>query len=101
MHELQELDGELDVTDAAPASLHLAIGEPAAVHLAFGPGLHRPHRPHGIGIEHVGPDERLGGLEEARPEPVIAGNGPSLEERLEFPRLGPALVIRAVGVDGA
>ena len=30
VHELEQLHGELDVADAAPAALHLAVGEPAA-----------------------------------------------------------------------
>ena len=59
VHELQELHRELDVADAAAAALQLAVVEPAAVGLAFGARLHRPHRAHRVGSEHLGPDVRL------------------------------------------
>ena len=49
--ELEQLHGELDVTDAAPAALHLAIGEPAAGQLALAPGLEVAHRPQVVGGE--------------------------------------------------
>ena len=41
--ELQELDGELDVPDAAPPPLELPVDETPPGHLALGPGLHAPH----------------------------------------------------------
>ena len=37
--ELEQLHGELDVADAAPAALHLAVGETAARQLRFAPSL--------------------------------------------------------------
>ena len=40
VHELQELHGELDVADPAPAPLHLALGELAAGQLVLGARLH-------------------------------------------------------------
>ena len=45
--QLQELDGELDVADAAPAPLHLPVGEALAGQLGLGPGLHDRARPAG------------------------------------------------------
>ena len=101
VHELEELHRELDVADATPPPLDLALREAAAVHLAFGARLHRPHRAHGVGIQDVGPDEGLRALEEAPAEVVVAGNGASLEEGLELPWLCPALVIRPVRVERA
>jgi len=45
MHELEELDGELDVTDPTPAPLDLPVGETTPGQAGFGPGLHGPYRP--------------------------------------------------------
>ena len=49
--ELQQLDGELDVTDAATAALHLAVGEPAARQFRLAAGLEVAHRPEVVGGE--------------------------------------------------
>ena len=101
VHELEELRRELDVTDATASPLHLALGEAAPVHLPLGPRLHGPHRAHRVRVEDLRPDERLHQLEEPTADVVVARHGPGFQERLEFPRLGPAPVVRGVRVERA
>ena len=57
VHQLEELYRELDVADAAATALELAVGETAPLRLAFGARLHPADLAHGVGSEHVGPDE--------------------------------------------
>ena len=100
VHQLQELDGELDVTQPAGAELELAVG------LAGGDVVdHAPaHRLH-VADEAVAlrdlPHHRLDELEERLPELEVAGDRTGLEQRLELPRLGPALVVGTVAREGA
>ena len=59
VHELQQLDGELDVADPAPAALHLPVGEALAGQLGLGARLQVPQRPEVVGAEETAP--RAGG----------------------------------------
>lgn len=100
VHELEQLDGELDVAQAAGAEFELAVDlgggdvvDDAAAHLldvgdevlAFG-GL---------------PDQRAYGGDVLGAQGLVAGHGAGLEEGLELPGLGPALVVGQVGGEGA
>ena len=98
--ELEQLDGELDVAQAAGAELELALGllgrdvlDDAATH-----GLH-------VGDEAVaargGPHHRGQGLDVLPGQLLVPGGRAGLEQRLELPGLGPALVVRDVARQGA
>ncbi len=101
VHELEELHRELDVADAAAPPLHLAVREAAALHLSLRPGLHGPHRANRVRVEDLRPDDGLHQLEESTTDVAVACDGPGLQERLELPRLRPALVVRAVRLQRA
>ena len=99
MHELQELDGELDVTDAAAPALQLAIRQALARELSLGARLHDSYRPKVVGGELPVPERVPGAGGEGRSQLGVAGNGPRLDERLELPGVGPAVPVRPVGVE--
>ena len=100
MHELQQLHGELNIAQTARAQLNLAV------HLVRGnivghAGAHRLHGFHegftGGGLPHEGVDcAGVAGAQLRR-----TGDGARLEQRLELPVFGPALVVLNVGFDGA
>jgi hypothetical protein len=65
---------------------HLRLGLDARLHLAdLGDDL---------GVELVGPHERLGGREQLASEVEVAGDRARLDQRLELPGLGPPLPVR-------
>ena len=66
VHELEQLHGELDVADAAPTALHLALLEAAPVQLRLAARLHRTDLAHDVGTGHVGKDAPLRLVEELR-----------------------------------
>ncbi len=101
VHELEELHRELDVADATPTALELAVGEPFAIGDLLGAPLHHPDLAHRARAEHVGPHEWPSQLHEAITEIGVACDGPRLDQRLELPRLCPALVVRGEAVDGS
>ena len=101
VHELQELHRELDVADAARTALQLAVAQPTPAHLTLGTRLHGPDLSHCVGVEHGWPHERLNPSEEAFSELAVAGDDPGFDQRLELPRLRPALVVREVRVEAA
>lgn len=95
VHELEQLDGELDVAQPAGAEFELPVDlggrdvvDDAAAHLldvgdevlAFG-GL---------------PDQGRYGRDVLGAERLVAGDGAGLEQGLELPGLGPALVVGQV-----
>ncbi len=94
VHELEQLHGELDVADATPAPLQLAVGEPAARQLDLAPGLEVTHRPQVVGGEDPRPQVTAGGVVEGGTETVIAGDRSGLEQRLELPGVGPPIPVR-------
>ncbi len=96
VHELQQLDRELDVTDPASAPLHLAILEALAHHLLLDAGFHRPHRTQVVGGEDVPPEVRRRCLVEPGLQLGITGDGSRLDERLELPRVGPLIPVGLV-----
>ncbi len=99
MHQLEQLDRELDVAQPAGTELQLArrlaggqVPDDAAAH-----GLH-------VGDE-VGPpgglpDHRAEGLEIRLAQLAVAGHRAGFQQRLELPRLGPALVVGDVTGQG-
>ena len=98
--ELKQLDGELDVAQAARPELELNVdlagrdvrGDPLAHPLdRFDEALARRARPH--------PRADLG--HEALPQLEVAGERAGLEQRLELPVLRPAVVVGEVRVEGA
>ena len=100
VHELQQLDGELDVAQAAAAELDLALGLRGR-DVLLDPAAHRLH----VGDE-AGP---VAGLPHQRPQRVdvgpaevgVAGDRAHLEQRLELPGAGPLLVVGAVAGERA
>ena len=86
MHELQELDGELDVAQPAGAQLELALGLMRR-DVVEDPASHRLHvldEPVAVGRP---PHERCDPLEVLAGQCEVAGDGPGLEQGLELPRL--------------
>ena len=100
VHQLEQLDRELDVAQPTHPELELPVG------LAGRDGLDDP-APHGLHVadEPVAsgdaPDEGGDQLDELLAELQVAGHRPCLEQRLELPRLGPALVVAAHPGHGA
>ncbi len=97
--ELEQLDGELDVAQAAGAEFELAVDlgggdvvDDAAAHLLD------------VGDEVLAlgglPDERRYGIDVLGAELLVAGDGAGLEQGLELPGLRPALVVREMGGEG-
>ena len=99
VHELEQLDRELDVADPAATALELTVIEAPALRLAFGPGLHRADLAHGVRPEDVRPHEWLGRIDERGAGAGIAGYRARLDQRLELPALRPLLPPRDVRVD--
>jgi hypothetical protein len=95
VHQLQQLDRELDVTQPARAELELPPGLPRGQRLLH-PAAHGLHV-----LDEVVP---AGGLPDQRPEGIrvrlaerhVARRRPGLEQCLELPGLGPALVVGPV-----
>lgn len=100
VHELEELDGELDVPQTAGAELQLAV-DLGGGDVVDDPAAHLLH----VGDEVVAlgglPDERGDGLDVLGAELGVARDGAGLQERLELPGLRPALVVGEVGGEGA
>ena len=100
VHELQQLDGELHVAQPAGPELELAVG-------VLRRDVLDDATPHGLHVvdESVAlgglPHERLHHLGVLAPDREVARHRPGLEQRLELPGLGPALVVAAVAGDGA
>ncbi len=95
VHQLQQLDGELDVAQAAGAELELA-----ARHVLRQRGLHAAaHRLHVLDevlpLRRL-PDQRADLGDVALAQVQVAGGRAGLEQRLELPGLGPPVVVRQV-----
>ncbi|BAU82757.1 glutamate-ammonia-ligase adenylyltransferase domain protein [Streptomyces laurentii] len=100
VHQLEELDGELDVAQTARAELEFAfdlagrdvVDDPAAHLLDVGDEV--------LALGGL-PDHRGDGVEVRGAELRVAGHRAGLQEGLELPGLGPALVVGEVGGEGA
>ncbi len=92
VHQLQQLNRELDVTQSAGTQLELAAGlggrqganDPAAHGLDFLDEMLALRRP---------PDHRGERVDVGAAEGQVTGHRPGLEQGLELPRLGPAFVV--------
>ncbi len=100
VHHLEQLDGELDVAQAAAAELELPLGlrgrdvglDPAAH------GLHLADEARPVAGR---PDERPERVDVGPAEVGIAGDGAHLQQRLELPGARPLPVVGLVAGDGA
>ena len=95
VHQLQQLDGELDVAQPAGAELELASGLPGRQRLLH-PAPHGLHVLDEVLAAGRLPDQRAEGVRVGLAERHVARHRPGLEQRLELPGLGPALVVGQV-----
>ena len=100
MHELQQLHGELDVAQPTRAQLDLAGPHPRGHEFLDAPA-HCLHLGHEVLTLAGRPHHRHQRLDVLHAEFGVACGGSRLHQRLEFPRLGPPLVIRDVRVQRA
>ena len=89
VHELQELDRELDVPDPTRPPLEL-VGP-----LRLGARLHLSELPQRVGVEGAVPHRGQGGVEEPAGDRGVARHGAALDERLTLPVAGPVAVVVA------
>ena len=100
VHQLQQLYRELHVAQPAGAQLDLAVPD-------VGGHQRLDAAPHGLHLGHEvlplagGPHHRHQRGHVLPAQFGIADGGPRLEQRLEFPGLGPALVVGDMRVQGA
>ena len=96
VNELEQLHGELDVPDASSAQLYLPLGQAVAGYRLLGPGFHAPQGAQVVGAQRAAPNP-AGRLEgEGLAQLRVAGDRPSLEQGLKFPRLRPPVPVRLV-----
>jgi hypothetical protein len=100
VHQLQQLNGELDVAQTAGAEFDLT-GSHARRHVLDDPPAHRLHLGHEVLALARRPHHRHQRIDVLLAEFGVACRGPCLHQRLELPRLGPALVVGDVGVQRA
>ena len=100
VHELEQLHRELDVTQAAGAELELPVGLGGG-DVLLDPAAHRLHVVDEVLAARGLPHHRLHGVAVRLSHSGVARDGARLEQRLELPGLGPALVVAAVAGDGA
>ena len=99
MHQLQELDREFDVADAAGTALQLAVRNPLLPEQLLRARFHRARLSHRVGVQDVGPDERLRARHERVAEPVVARNRSRFEESLQLPVARPSFPVRREAVE--
>ena len=88
VQELEELDDELDVADAAAPGLDLEVGGPGRDGALLDPTLHRLDLADLGAAEVAAVDERRDRVEEGPAEVEVAGEGAALDQGLALP--GPA-----------
>ena len=100
VHQLEQLDGELDVAQSAGTELELTVGVPRRDVLDH-PASHRL----GLGDESLAlraaPHQRRHHRHVLLRHGEVAGHRARLEQRLELPGLRPALVVAAMAGDRA
>ena len=100
VHQLQQLDGELDVAQPAGAELDLAGPHPGGHQFLDAPA-HRLHFGNEVLPLARRPHHRHQRVDVLLAQLGVACRGPRLHQRLELPRLGPPLVVGDVGVQRA
>ena len=100
VHELEQLHGELDVADAAGAELDL-VGDLAGGNVLGDPLAHALHAVDEVLARGARPDLGLNGGHVRLAELQVSGDRAGLQQRLELPALGPAVVVRQVRREGA
>ena len=95
VHELEELHGELHVAQPAAAQLDLAV-RLGRGHVLLDAAAHGLRVLDEVLARHRFPHERVHGLPVRPPELAVARHRPRLEQRLELPGGGPAVVVREV-----
>jgi hypothetical protein len=100
VHELEQLHGELDVAQPTRTELELAAPR-VGRQCRLDPSAHLLHVDHEVVATGSRPHERRDGHGVLPAQLGVARDGPGLEQRLELPRLGPALVVGHVAGEGA
>ena len=98
MHQLQQLDGELDVAQPAGAELELAVPLPGG-HQRLDAAAHRLHLGHEVLALARRPHHRHQCRDVLLAQFRVTGGGSRLHQRLELPGLGPALVVGDVRLE--
>ncbi|CAB4924701.1 unannotated protein [freshwater metagenome] len=100
VYQLQELDGKFDVAQTAASEFDLPLSKLGRHHL-LDSSPHRTDLGHEVLALTGQPHHRVDGIDVVVAEGDIAGHRPSLEQGLELPGLGPALVVGHVRVERA
>jgi len=100
VHQLQQLDAELDVPQTAGTELDLVVGFPGGQQ-GDHPAAHRLGLDDELVVLRDPPHHRPHHVDEVLRQGEVAGHRPGFEHRLELPVLGPPLVVGAVGGEGA
>ncbi len=100
VHQLEQLDGELHVPQAALAQLELAV-RLGRRHVVLDAPAHRLGVLDEVLALDGSPDQRRDRLGVGPAHLAVAGDHARLEQGLELPGLGPALVVRQVAGHGA
>ncbi|CAG7335471.1 hypothetical protein PICSAR61_04298 [Mycobacterium avium subsp. paratuberculosis] len=100
VHQLQELHREFDVAQPAAAQLDLAAADVGGHQLLDAPA-HRLHLDHEVLAFAGHPHHRHQRVQVASAELRVAHGRTGFQQRLELPRLGPALVVGDVRLHGA
>ncbi|GAA2769489.1 hypothetical protein GCM10020219_040570 [Nonomuraea dietziae] len=99
VHELEQLDGELDVAQPPWAELELPLA--VLAHVRLDAAAHRLDVLHEVVAGGGVPDQLVDGRDVGRAQLGVARDRPGLEQRLELPGLGPAPVVGQVAGEGA
>ena len=95
VHQLQQLHAELDVAQSPGAELDLALGDPLG-QVRLDPAAHRLHVGDEVRPRCRRPDQRRHRRDVGLAQGDVPRGRARLEQRLELPRLRPALVVRLV-----
>ena len=100
VHQLQQLDRELDIAQAAGAELELHV-QLVGGDIVGDPLAHPLHRVDEVLPRRARPHLRRHRLHVLPTELEIPSERACLQQRLELPTLGPPLVVRDVRLEGA
>ena len=100
VHHLQELNGELDIAQPTATEFDLALAHVLGQH-RLDPAAHRLHVDDKVFALRGLPHHRAQRVHVLAAQFHVAGHRPRLEEGLELPRLGPALVVGDMRIEGS